>query len=213
MRVKQGIRALLFFVILAAGTLALFHTEAPNEPSAMAFKKIEIRQSNTWSRMYRAAAVATGLRKPTMTDQLRDVMSGDELAEVNPFHNLSADDSFKEIFKMKVTAFERRTLRSPSYHDEAGYDLVHYEILHEDSQISSVLAYVETENNQAGNGVPELKRDVVVLLVITPKGEKNQYAVYRDGKLEEVRLILPEEGAALLAQHLDAGIPFLSVSR
>jgi hypothetical protein len=199
---------------MAAGMLAMLQMESPEVAGKENWRRPDFRQRNSFAKMYRAAAVATGLRSPpSMSEKLREVMAGDELADANPFGNLSSDDTLNEILNSKITAFERKTLRSPSYQDEAGYDLVHYEILHADGRISSVLAFVDAENTIAGDGAPELQEESVVLMVLTPKDDKNQYAVYRNNTLEEVSLIVPEEGAALLAQRLESGIPFLSVSR
>ena len=217
-KIRNAVRGMLVSVVLAAGLLALVQIEPPTEDLPITWRKPGITQHNTWRRMYEATVGVVKKAKPlVLTDQLRQLMSEDELGLGNPFANLSSEDALNAIFKSEIKAFERQTLRSPTYRDESGYDLVHYEILHANGTMSNVLAYIDPHEkfqaNANASGVPQVREDVVVVMILTPKQDKNEYAVYRGGALEEVRLLIPEEGEAMLAQRLEAGIPFLSVSR
>jgi hypothetical protein len=210
---RNGLRKISYFTILAMGLLAMMNVESPENVAQGQWRRTDIRQRNSFTRMYQAAVSATGLSKSSMAKKLKEVMNSDELGVGNPYENLSSDDSLKNILQSKVTAFERKTMRSPAYHDESGYDMVHYEILHDSGEISTILAYVEADTNESSEGQPELHEENVVLVVLTSQGEKNQYALYRNGTLEEVREIMPEEGQSMIAQRMATGIPFLSVSR
>jgi hypothetical protein len=194
----------LLSVVLAAGLLALIQVESPIEVVRGTQNTTRFVQHNTWRQLYRSTVnkVGGGGVTPSLppSSKLRQIMEDDELAGQNPFEGLKSDGGFQHLFDKEISAFERQTLRSPSYREEAGYDLVHYEILYADGTMARLLAYVAETNEP-------------IVMVLTPNNEHNEYSLYRNGSLEEMTLVMPEEGDSLLAQRLESGIPFLSVSR
>jgi len=210
--IRQTLRGILMSVVLAAGLLALMQVEQPYDEQEAAWRK-PVTQRNTWRKLYDAAAVVAGA-KPSADRaalDLRELMDGDELAGINPFENLNSEDTLNRVFSRGIQAFERQTLRSPSYREESGYDLVHYEILHKDGSMSSILAFLEQPEDSAS--AFDVRTETAMVMVLTPKDGQQEYALYRDGALEELNMLMREEGSALFAQRLEAGIPFLSVSR
>lgn len=186
-------------VVIAVGLLALLQIESSGEFGASDGRWRKNPKARGLSSLVRAAIGVTKSHRVKMLDQLRESMDGDELAGVSPYVQLGADDLLRRVLSMEIVSFDRQTLRSPDYQEEFGYDIIHYEIRHPAGPPSKVMAYVE-------NGE-------VVLTVLTAKGDRAEYARYRAGVLEDAGEVEAERGAALLAQHLDSGIPFLSLAR
>ncbi len=61
------------------------------------------------------------------------------------FEHLSTTEPLKSILKKGIVSFERKTLRTPDYRAEEGYDLLIYEIRHPLSGVSRVMAYFEKD--------------------------------------------------------------------
>lgn len=144
--------------------------------------------------------------------QLKAQFLSDDLADQNPFSNLSSEVPFNAIYESGVEGFERQSLRSGSYRDESGYDLLHYQIHLADGRKSHVLAYVD-QGLDALTADPSPAEEAVVLMVFRPAQEGMELAIYRDGALLETSSLSSAEADSLMAQRLSNGIPFLSVAR
>ncbi len=219
MRQKFGnfLRSTMLFLVLSAGMLAMTNVDLSWYPVAMTVsQKSAVAPKSLWTKLTegKVAAEDTG-----PAGQLRALLEQDDLADQNPFANLSSQDPLNDIFKAGVVRFQRKTLRSRTYRDESGYDLVHYEIDQAGGHKSQILAYLEreageiTEGDISGEGQPSMHVEVPVILVVRNAGEQSEYSVFRDGALIESSTISTPDADHLLTQRLSDGIPFLSVSR
>lgn len=138
-------------------------------------------------------------------ERLRFVLTQDELGQRNPYAELASLGPLTELLKKGVRDFSRQAFRSPQYKEEVGYDLVAYEIEHEDGARSRVLAYLESPLD-GGELVP-------VVVVMRSNGEAARQALYRGGRLVEESDVTLLQAQNLVHQRLSAGIPFMSVSR
>lgn len=147
--------------------------------------------------------------------QLKAQLSSDDLADLNPFANLSSEVPLDSLLKRGVVSFERKALRSGAYRDEAGYDILHYEVGHPGGAKSQILAYVDRsmEGLSPSDSEPQVQKETLVLMVFQPTETGMELAVFRDGGLIETSPISLSEAESLLAQRLSNGIPFLSVAR
>jgi hypothetical protein len=144
---------------------------------------------------------------------LRESLAQDELGEVNPFTALSTLDPISEIFDRKVKRYARQAFRSPDHQDEAGYDLVHYEIELTDGGRADLLAYLERASLTAQRAVGAPDDRVAFVLVMSENKDSTAYAFYRAGELIENTVLPATEARTLVTQRLAAGVPFLSVAR
>lgn len=160
------------------------------------------------TRLKEATEAAVAHHDPTPMERLRFALTQDELGDLSPFAKLTTLEPLTAMMKLGVAGFQRQAFRSPQYKDEVGYDLVEYEIEHPDKNKSYVLAYLEypLTEDQAGKPVP------VVIVMKANKGAARQ-AFFRDGELVEEGDLTLAQVQALVAQKLNAGVPFFSVSR
>jgi hypothetical protein len=75
------------------------------------------------------------------------------------------------------------------------------------------MAYLERPVLTATRGVGMIDERIPFVMVVTNEGEKTNYAYYRSGELVEQNNIPWAEAQSLVAQRLNASVPFLSVSR
>jgi hypothetical protein len=125
------------------------------------------------------------------------------------------DQALIDVFK-EITSVERTTLRSSSYRDEAGYDLIHYEIHHRNGSTSQIVAQIDYNQpiNKDSFDKPGLVTESIVVLVLNPVAdEQYQMTQFKDGLPVEGLNVPRSRGEARVAQRLDQAIPFLSVSR
>lgn len=210
MKVRQTLRGIAMSIVLAAGLIALMQAESDPQPES-AWRKIKQPKQHAWRKIFKPGPLS---RSEKVAGDLKNAMSADELAGLNPYETLSSEDALRRLLERPILTFERKTLRSPSYRDEAGYDVVHYDIQHTDGSQSSILAFVDHTGELVTTDNVEIRGEETVIMVLTPKdGGEQEYALYRNGALEELTTVPPEESASLVAQRLDAAIPFLSVSR
>lgn len=142
-----------------------------------------------------------------------DSIAADEIGDTNPFLALSTLDPITSILERGIRSFSREVFRSPDYHAETGYDLVHYEIQLNDGTRADLMAYLERSSlvAQKAVGTPDERTPFVV--VLSRSGESVNYSYYRAGDLIENTQIPALEADSLLTQRLSQGIPFLSVAR
>lgn len=144
--------------------------------------------------------------------QLKAQFASDDLADQNPFSNLSSEVPLEALYSAGVQGFERQSLRSGSYRDESGYDLLHYEISLRGGGKAYVLAYVDEGLEELVDD-PSPAQNTVVLQIFRPSGEGMELALYRDGALLETSTLSTAKAESLMAQRLNNGVPFLSVAR
>lgn len=141
-------------------------------------------------------------------ESLRESLEQDEFGELNPFANLSTLDPITAVLARGVKGYTRSTFRSPEYTGDNGYDLVHYEVQHPDGKTSVIMAYLEKPLTASGGG-----NRIPFVMVMTTEGDHSSVALYKGGTLEERSEIDTREGESRISQRLNAGVPFLSVSR
>ncbi|MGE4133824.1 MAG: hypothetical protein AB7F86_19455 [Bdellovibrionales bacterium] len=154
------------------------------------------------------------LGKLVENDRLRQMMAADELGEDNPFAALSNRDTLDSVLARPILKFERQTLRSSSFRDESGYDMVYYSISHTDGTSSAILAYLDQPERLSGEPGPKVKLEVPTVLVTAGRSNGQvEYALLRAGHLVDVYYITDGEAQGVIAERLASSVPFLSVSR
>lgn len=144
----------------------------------------------------------------TQIDRLRFTFTQDELGNVSPFGDLNTLVPLTNMLNKGVVSFQRQAYRSPQYKEEAGYDLVQYEVEHTDKSKSYVLAYLE---RPLGDGNPDALVPIVIVMQAHQGAAKQSF--YRGGTLIEQGDLSLAQVQSLMAQKLNSGIPFFSVSR
>lgn len=144
---------------------------------------------------------------------LRESLAQDEFGDTNPFAALADVEPINAVFAKGVKAFERTTYRSPDHQGESGYDLLQYEVEHPHGGKSIIVAYLERPVLTATRNVGALDERIPFVMVMSHEGEQAVYSYYRSGSLLEQNKISWAEAQGLVAQRLNASVPFLSVSR
>lgn len=212
-RLGNIVRSVLLFLITSAAMLAMTNVDLSWYPVAMTVTNQPTAASKSfWKRITEPKPM---VEDTSATAQLKALLAQDDLADQNPFANLSSEDPFLKIYSAGVLRFERQTMRSRSYRDESGYDLVHYSIDQASGEKSHILVYLERtlESLESAESEPSIHKEIPVILVTTTNGEDSEYSVYRDGALIESSAIPSSQAEGLMAQRLANSIPFLSVSR
>lgn len=152
-----------------------------------------------------AATAATGPIRQ-VDSELTQMLAEDELDSQNPYSELSSPVPIQEIFAKGIRGFDRRTYRSPNYHETFGYDLVTYEVRHEKSK-SLILAHT---SNSGIEGVPTK----TFVVFISPLSEGMvRWTQFEDQLLAYDRVMSEEEATTQMSSLIQSSIPFLSVSR
>lgn len=212
-RMSTWLRNLLLLIVLFAAALSVSNPEISWYPLQMT-----VGTNNGGGLIQRPVArlqSAVGADAAPLT-QLKAQLATDDLGDQNPFTNLSSEEPLARIFAGGVERFERKALRSGSYRDESGYDILHYELEQAGGRKAHLLAYLEQSirDLESPDGEPRLQTDTLVLIVLRPgAGEGLEMSVYRDGALIETSEISTAAAETLMAQRLSNGIPFLSVAR
>jgi len=212
-RVGHILRSVLLFLITSAAMLAMTNVDLSWYPVAMTVTSQPSGTSKSfWKRITEPKSTS---EDTSAAAQLKALLSQDDLADQNPFANLSSEDPLNNIYRAGVVRFERQTMRSRSYRDESGYDLVHYTIDQAGGHKSHILVYLERtlESLEHPDGEPSMQKEIPVIIVTMNNGDESEYSVFRDGALIETSSIPTTQADNLLAQRLANGIPFLSVSR
>lgn len=202
---RQAAKKVAISFSLSAAVLSIANVDTIWEERAHR-QDYEVVRQVTRQKLHAHFKQASGEAKPeSRLEQLRFVLAQDELGLRNPYAELSSLAPLTELLKKGVRDFTRQAFRSPQYKEEVGYDLVAYEIEHDDGARSRVLAYLEAPLG-GGDLVP-------VVVVMRASGEGARQALYRAGKLVEESDVTLLQAQNLVHQRLSAGIPFMSVSR
>ena len=137
----------------------------------------------------------------------------DELNDMNPFTHLSSLEPLHQIMVKGVSRFRRATLRSPDYQDEGGYDLLSYEVEHNDGAKSSILAYLEKPDPTMWRNVGAPDQRIPFVIFMVSEGDHARYFFFRNGDLIEQSEMSASDAQALIARRMSLGIPLLSVAR
>lgn len=174
--------------------------------------RLVVHQKNSWARLIQMDSKA---QRMVAGNPLKTMMSADDLDGKNPFSDLLEDQALLDAMA-DVKSVERTTLRSSNYRDEAGYDLIHYEVRHANGSVSQIVAQVDYNQPFNRDTLPKLEnpKESIVVLVLNPVAdEQYQLTQFRDGLAVEGLNVPKSRGEARVAQRLDQAIPFLSVSR
>lgn len=199
---------------LFAGMLAITNLESLLQENSRS--KESVREVNRLAKerlIERLKTPVATAHASTQSKALRESLAQDEFLDVNPFANLSSLDPLNALFAKGVKSFERSTYRSPDHQGESGYDLVHYEIQHNRGGRSVIVAYLERPMLTASRNVGAIDDRIPFVMVMVDKGASATYSYYRFGSLTEQIEIPWTDAQGLVAQRLNASIPFLSVSR
>lgn len=82
------------------------------------------------------------------TRELLSQMQADRFQTENPYHNLTNVYPVALILSKGVAKWNRHVFRSSDFNQEYGYDVVKYEITHDDTSTSYILAYREKSLDQ-----------------------------------------------------------------
>lgn len=138
---------------------------------------------------------------------LSQSLEEDEILDANPFAHLSTLEPLQKIMQKGVAHFKRETFRSADFHDESGYDMLSYDIEHNDGSKSGVIAYLEKAEGSGAN------TSSVFVVFMVGDGTNSALSFFRGGQLLEQSQLSTAEVQTLVAHKLSQGIPFLSVSR
>jgi hypothetical protein len=201
---------------LFAGMLAMTNTNIEGLLSSLNPKEAKIAQTRKAKERLleklNTPAVAK-VKTPGQMGALRDSLAQDEFGDMNPFAELANVEPINALFAKGVKSFERTTYRSPNHRGESGYDLLEYQIEHPHGGHSIIMAYLERPVLTATRGVGMIDDRIPFVVIVTNEGDKTDYAYYRSGELVEQNNIPWTEAQGLVAQRLNASVPFLSVSR
>lgn len=211
----QIFRRFFATVLLLSGLLAVSNVQTRLEDQ---------RNGEAASQSLRLRAVKTLSSSPDLTmseraQALRAQLMQDELADGNPFANLSSSEPLNEVYGKGVLSFERQTYRSPYYVDEFGYDLIRYEIVHSDHSQSQILAYIDvtrgidTDEELGETSGSNRAEKSPVVFIVTSDSKKSHAFTFRNGLLKEHRELPPPEAEELVSQRLNSSVPYFSVSR
>jgi hypothetical protein len=201
---------------LFAGMLAMTNTNIEGLLSSVnprGAKVAQIRKAKERLLEKLKTPVVAKAKSPEQAGALRDSLAQDEFGDMNPFADLANVEPLNALFAKGVKRFERTTYRSPNHQGESGYDLLEYQIEHPQGGQSIIMAYLERPVLTATRGVGMIDDRIPFVMVVTNEGEKTNYAYYRSGELVEQNNIPWAEAQGLVAQRLNASVPFLSVSR
>ncbi len=208
-RLSTGARSVALLVVLFAAALSVSNPDISWYPVNMTVASNGVMQKPV-ARVESSVGIEAG-----PLAQLQAQLATDDMADQNPFANLSSEVPLQQVFAGGVARFQREALRSGAYRDESGYDILHYEIEQSGGRKAHLLAYLDRSLESLGStdGEPEVQADTLVVMVLKPVGEGLEMAVFRDGVLIETSAISTAVADSLVAQRLNNGIPFLSVAR
>lgn len=119
-------------------------------------------------------------QKSTLTERLLQ----DEFGDLAPFQDVAHSESLKEVLDKGVKRFDRQAYRSSQFVWSEGYDVVRYEIDHEDGTKSYVLAYRDSGSHEAPKvGTDKDLRDIRVLVYATENAEKMSLTRFTNGQM------------------------------
>lgn len=142
------------------------------------------------------------LKTNAVTSQWIDSIQSDEIFETRPFEGLATYEPLAQILKKGIVSYDRRTLRSPNYHAEQGYDVVVYDIHHPLSGVSRVMAYSDGEE----------KRVKMVILTGRPGDAVGDLVLFEGQSLNSQRQIGWSEAQNLFDQELANASTLMSAS-
>lgn len=145
------------------------------------------------------------LRKNQVADQWLNAMRTDAFGDQLIFSNLSTFEPITNILKKGIVSFDRKTLRTQSYRDEEGYDLLVYQIHHPLSVESRIMAYYE---KRAGE-LPALK---IVVLTGRPGANGVELIQFENGSLSSHQEVAWNEGQNLFDRQLTNASTLMSAS-
>ena len=82
------------------------------------------------------------------TKDLLSQMQADQFQSGNPYHNLSNVYPVAILLSKGVVRWNRHVFRSGDFNQEYGYDVVKYEVTHQDTSTSYILAYRDKSLDQ-----------------------------------------------------------------
>lgn len=108
----------------------------------------------------------------------------DEFGDASPFQEVTSSDALKSIFEKGVKKFDRQAYRSSQFVWSEGYDVVRYDIYHEDGAKSFVLAYRDPSSHVAPKvGAEKDLRDIRVLIYEQESPEKMSVTRFTNGQM------------------------------
>lgn len=108
----------------------------------------------------------------------------DEFGDMSPFQEITSSETIKGILDKGVKRFDRQAYRSSQFVWGEGYDVVRYEIYHDDETKSFVLAYRDSSSRQAPKvGMEKDLRDIRVLVYETEDADKMSVTRFTNGQL------------------------------
>lgn len=208
------VKRTLASVLLFAGMLAITNLETiMHEQAGSKVAKREKKRLAKESLMAKLNAPAAAPEVQGQAKALRESFAQDEFGDSNPFASLNNVDPLNALFAKGVKSFERTTFRSPDHQGEIGYDLLQYDIEHPGGGRSVVVAYLERPVLTSIRNVGTVDDRLPFVMVMVDKGEGATYSYYRSGNLLEQSEIPWTEARGMVAQRLNASVPFISVSR
>jgi hypothetical protein len=145
------------------------------------------------------------LRKNIVIDQFLNSMRTDAFGDRAIFGTLSTFEPVMNIMKKGIVSFDRKTLRTPQYREEQGYDLLVYQIHHPLSMESKIMAYIE---RRAG----ELPIFRIVFLTGRPGVTNGELVQFENGALVSHREVAWADAQTLFDHQLSDASTLMSAS-
>lgn len=131
-----------------------------------------------------SAEVSLTATLPAPKDNLTERLLQDEFGDTSPFQEVTASDSIKSVLDRGVKKFDRQAYRSSQFVWSEGYDVVRYDIYHDDGTKSFVLAYRDPSSNEAPKvGAERDLRDIRILVYEQEDAEKMSVTRFTNGQM------------------------------
>ena len=203
-RLRALLRNTFVSACAAIGLLAIANVDAihqePESPAYHAASAVPPRP-----RLNDRLIAPKGALVPGVLADLRAALGAVELGRSNPFADLRDLKPLEAVLARGAVHFKRQSYRSAHYQEETGYDIVAFDITHSDQTKSTILAYLE-RTLEGPDVVP-------VVLLVTNGPERAKQALFRGGELAESQSVPLSVAQSMVAQRVNAGVPFFSVAR
>lgn len=145
------------------------------------------------------------LRQNIVIDQFLNSMKTDAFGDHPIFDRLSTFEPVMNIMKKGIVSYDRKTLRTPNYKEEQGYDLLVYSIHHPLSMESKVMAYIERREGE----LPVFR---IVFLTGRPGVSNGELVQFENGNLMAHREVAWADAQTIFDRQLVDASTLMSAS-
>lgn len=130
-----------------------------------------------------AFAEVAPIPQETPKNILNERLLQDEFGDTSPFQEIANTETIKELLDKGVKRFDRQAYRSSQFVWGEGYDVVRYEIYHDNGTKSFVLAYRDSGSREAPKvGSEKDLRDIRILIYESEADDKMSVTRFTNGQ-------------------------------